>query len=77
MSELETVYAGRVTFSIVMPHTADDGTPVYPDESKQVQHHGLEGRDASGKVVTIIEGHNFGRAEIVEVVETLLANGSD
>lgn len=72
MSELEEEYAGRVTFSTVVPYSDGEGTLVYPDESKQVKHHGLEGRDAAGEVVTIIEGHNFGRDEIVEVVEGLL-----
>jgi len=75
VSELEQEYAGRVAFSTVIPY-ADGDTLVYPDESKQVKHHGLEGRDATGKVVTIIEGHAFGRDEIVEVVEGLLSGES-
>jgi hypothetical protein len=73
VSELQEEYEGRVNFSTIVPYADGEGTLVYPDESKQVEHHGLEGRDATGKVVTIIEGHNFGRDEIVEVVEGLLS----
>jgi hypothetical protein len=77
VSELEKEYAGRLLFSTVVPTVAEDGTFVYPDSSKQVEHHGLEGRDATGKVVTIIEGHDFGRDQIVEVAEGLLADQGD
>jgi len=70
VSELREEYEGQVVFTIVQPEvTTASGEPqVY-----ELGTHGLVGLDAEGQSVATVPGHNFGREEIVEVIEKLLA----
>ncbi len=34
--------------------------------------HGIVAKDKNGKLVTAVEGHNYGKAKVVEVINTLL-----
>ena len=67
--EAEKTYEGKILFSIV-PHTKAG----FADEvaSFDIGNHGLVGFDPQGKVGTKIPGHEFGKAEIVKAIKTLL-----
>ena len=67
--ENEKTYEGKVQFTLV-PHTQEG----FDEEVAQwdIGSHGLVGLNPSGKAVTKIEGHSFGKDEIVRAVEDLL-----
>ena len=73
VSELKPEYAGRIDF-VVIPATE---TATRSDEIKAfgftALKHGLVGFNSDGDPLVKIPGHNFGRAEIVAVATTLLA----
>ena len=67
--EKEKTYAGKVQFTIV-PSTKEG----FVTEVKgfDIGSHGLVGFDPQGRVATKITGHEFGKAEIVAAIKTLL-----
>lgn len=68
--EAEKTYSGKVKFTIV-PNTQEG----FAEEvaSFDMGNHGLVGFDSQGAVASKIGGHNFGRTEIVGVIDKLLA----
>lgn len=73
--ELQPEYAGRVDF-VVIPA---EETAQRPDEIEafgftEVKH-GLVAFNDQGDPVVKLPGHNYGREEIVDAVETVLADG--
>ena len=71
MRELEAAkkYEGKVVFNIV-PTSKDVEQDV---KSFGIGTHGLVGFDSGGKMATKIPGHNFGKGEIIQAIDTLLA----
>ena len=67
--EEEKTYAGKVRFTIVPSTKKGFKTEV---EGFDIGSHGLVGFDPKGKVATKIKGHEFGKAEIVKAIKTLL-----
>tara|TARA_B100000927_G_scaffold289977_1_gene287694 strand:- start:52 stop:297 length:246 start_codon:yes stop_codon:yes gene_type:complete len=41
-------------------------------KSAKLASHGIVARDKNGKLVVAVEGHNYGKAKVVEVVNKLL-----
>lgn len=72
MRELETegTYADKIRFTIVPNST--------PGFAKDVAgfglgSHGLVGLSSSGEAVKKLPGHSYGKSEIIEVIQALLA----
>ena len=74
MGELADEYDGQVEFN-VLPYPEDElaQKQLIRDYGWEAQLHGLLGIDESGKVVRNLPGHNFGKPQIEDVVEELLA----
>lgn len=75
MGELADEYDGRVEFN-VLPYPEDElaQKQLIRDYGWEAQLHGLLGIDERGKVVRNLPGHNFGKPQIENVVEELLAD---
>ncbi len=71
MRELETVkkYQGKIRFNIVPISKAVEQEV----KSFDIGDHGLVGLDSEGKMAAKIPGHNFGKGEIIQAIDTLLA----
>ena len=41
-------------------------------KSAKLASHGIVARDKNGKLVAAVEGHNYGKAKVVEVISKLL-----
>ena len=71
MGELETEgqYEGKVKFTIVKEDAPDFKAAVAEHE---LGTHGLVAFDADGNKKASLPGHNFGRAEVEEVIAQVL-----
>jgi hypothetical protein len=69
VSELRTEYEGRVVFVVVTPERTLAGDDV---ARYGLGTHGLVAFASDGTVVATIPGHDFGRAEIEEVIRQVL-----
>ena len=74
MRELQPEYAGRIDF-VVIPaeETAQRPAEIEAFGFTDLKH-GLVAFNAQGEAVVKIPGHNYGRAEILVAVETVLAD---
>ncbi len=67
---MTNLYSDKIKFTVV-PNSDkaafDDGVKTYAFET-----HGLVGLGTDGKQVTKIEGHSFGKDEIIATIQTLL-----
>ena len=70
MRELEPEYEGRIDFVLVSPD--DTKARVNELEEYELGSHGLVAFDAQGELRAHIPGHEFGREEIVVVIEKVL-----
>lgn len=74
VGELEHEYEGRIRFVVISPEeTARRADEIEAFGFTDLRH-GLVGFDAAGRVEVKLEGHQFGRDEIVGVIEVLLAD---
>ena len=70
VGELEKEYAGQVEFEIVSAEeTAKRGPEI---ERYGLGSHGLVGFASNGRVAATLPGHQYGRQEIVEVIESAM-----
>ena len=70
VGELEQEYEGKVRFNVVSAEdTAELGHEI---EEYELGSHGLVAFSATGEVKAGIPGHQFGRKEIVDVIEQVL-----
>ena len=73
VGELAQVYEGRVRFEVVpAEETANRGDEI-EEYGFTEQLHGLVGFDRSGDAVVKMPGHQFGKEEITDAIEQLLA----
>lgn len=70
MRELEkdTKYEGKVRFTVKAVQENSDEVKAF-----DIGSHGLVGLTSDGKLATKIPGHNFGKGEIIQAIDTLLA----
>ena len=72
MRDLEKEYEGRVRFEILAA-TGPEGRAATERNGWKVALHGLECLTPDGRVASHLPGHRYGREEIREKVEALLA----
>ena len=76
MGELEPEYEGRIQFVLIpAEETARRGDEI-EEYGFTDQLHGLVGFTSEGEPLVKIPGHQFGKEEIVEAIETLLSEDS-
>ena len=76
MGELESEYEGRIQFVLIdAEETAKRGDEIEEYGFTDLLH-GLVGFTSDGTVVEKLPGHQFGKEEIVQVIETLLREDS-
>ena len=76
VSELAPEYEGRVEFVIVSAEETKRRQDEIVAFGFADQKHGLVAFSSEGEVVTTLPGHQFGKEEIVAVLQQVLLEGS-
>ena len=69
MNDLKKEYGDKVEFV-----TVKVGSDAVVEEIKKagLKSHGIIGKNGAGKVISTVEGHNYQKDKVLEVVKTLL-----
>ena len=73
MGELEPEYEGRIQFVLIPAAETAKRQGEIEEFGFTDQKHGLVGFTSDGDPIVKIPGHNFGEAEIVAAIDTLLS----
>jgi len=72
VNDLKDKHADKVTIEAVKVGVGDSKKEI---EESGLKVHGIVAKNAAGEIVTIVEGHSYGKEKVEEVIAELTSEG--
>ncbi|MCP4848132.1 MAG: hypothetical protein GY899_09330 [Verrucomicrobiaceae bacterium] len=72
MNDQKKKYSSKLNIKAVKVGEGDSATEI---KNAKLASHGIVAKDKSGKLVATVNGHNYGKEKVAEVIGKLLPSG--
>jgi hypothetical protein len=70
VNDQKKTHGSKIDFKVVKVGEGDSAAEI---KKAKLARHGIVAKDSSGKLLTKVDGHSYGKDKVVEVIDQLLA----